>query len=251
VSAPLWAQELAAGFWAAAGGEKPFPRDLRRPAACALPLTVVPRPGLRVRTALDWLRDQGIDVALGAPDRPLRACLVARADCGFVFLDAADDAAEQRFSLAHELAHYLRDYWRPRRRAERRLGPAALAVLDGRRPPRPEERLHALLRGAPLALAAHLLARDPGAPPPAVAAAERAADRLACELLAPAAEVEARLGPHATAADAAALLRGAFGLPAAEAGRYAAELVPPAPAPDPLVARLRIVSNFGRGAGTE
>jgi hypothetical protein len=238
---------LAGAFWAEAGGPAPFPRDLRRPMARALPLTVVAWPGLSVAAVRAWLRGQGVEIRLGEPDRPVRACLVARADCGFVFLDAADDPAEQRFSLAHELGHYLRDYWWPRRRAERRLGPGALAVVDGRRPPRPEERLHALLRGAALTLAAHLLARGPGgAVAPEVAAAERAADRLACELLAPEAEVESRLGPGATAAGAAALLRAAFGLPAAEAERYATELIPPPPAPGPLLARLRAASGPGR-----
>jgi hypothetical protein len=27
---PLWVSELAAAFWEQAGGEEPFPRDLRR-----------------------------------------------------------------------------------------------------------------------------------------------------------------------------------------------------------------------------
>jgi len=65
-----------------------------------------------------------------------------------------------------------------------------LEVLDGRRRPGPAERLHALLGGVPVGFHTHLLARDgDGRAAGAEAAAEREADRLAYQLLAPAAEV--------------------------------------------------------------
>jgi hypothetical protein len=179
VSAPLWVAELAGQFWAAAGGEESFPRDLLRPLHRALPLTVKELPRLRVASALDWLGRQGVRCDLGVRDRPLRACLVARGDTGFVFLDAGDGPAERRFSLAHELAHFLRDYWQPRRRAERHLGPGVLEVYDGRWPPSPDERLAELLRGVPLAFHTHLMARDAGAlPRGAAGASEREVKRL-------------------------------------------------------------------------
>jgi hypothetical protein len=251
VSVPLWVTELAAAFWGEAGEAEAFPRQLRRAVLRALPLSIVARPGLRVTAVLRWLGERGIACRLGQRDRPLQACLVAHGGSGFIFLDADDSPEEQRFSLAHELAHFLRDYWQPRRRAVAKLGPQVLEVFDGQRPPAPEERLHALLRGVPIGFHAHLLARDAGgAAAGAEADAERDADRLAYELLAPAAEVRARAGSPAAAS---AVLRAAFGLPAAQAARYADLLFPPAPPPDPLLARLRKVgdhlSNFDRPGG--
>src|SRR5687768_8715179 len=86
----------------------------------------IDRPGLGVGVVCDWLCRAGVACAVGARDRPLRACLVAAGGAGFAFVDADGPEDERRFSLAHELAHFLRDYWQPRRAAQRRLGPAVL-----------------------------------------------------------------------------------------------------------------------------
>jgi hypothetical protein len=236
VSAPLWVTELAEAFWADAGGPGPFPRDLRRPARRALPLSVEALPRLGVRRVADWLRGLGVPCPFGGPDRPLRGCLLALGDNGLVFLDADDPQDEQRFSLAHEVAHFLRDYGQPRRRAVAVLGPPVLEVLDGRRPPTPAERLHGALRGVPVGVHRHLLARaERGAPVSSVvAASEQDADRLAFELLAPAAELRG-------VTDVSALrhrLVAEFGLPAAEASRYVEVLLPPARR-CPFLERLR------------
>jgi hypothetical protein len=217
-----------------------------------LPLDVISLPGLRVSGVLAWLRQRQIVLALAGPDRALRGCLVASKGYGVVFLDELEGDEEQRFSLAHELAHFLRDYLRPRRRAAARLGAQALEVFDGLRPPHPEERLHALLRAVPIGFHTHLMARDAeGAPEGPEAACERAADRLAYELLAPADAVRAAVGAEGTRATA--VLREVFGLPAAQAMRYAALLFPPELLPDRLVQRLRAarpdLSNIERGGG--
>src|SRR5205823_2418702 len=96
----------------------------------------------------------------------------------------------------------------------------------------------AALRRVPAGPFTHLLARDDGGCDPAVAAAEEDADRLAWELLAPAAQVRARAGPGASAGGAARVLADVFGLPPDAAAAYARALFPAAPE-DPLVARLR------------
>jgi Zn-dependent peptidase ImmA (M78 family) len=236
VTVPLWAAELAADFWALAGAPGPFPRDLAGPIADALDLTVTPLPALRLSSALAWLAERGLVVSACLADRRLRGLLVAARGVGFIFLDAEDDEAERRFSLAHELAHFLRDYRRPRRAAVRRLGAAALEVLDGARPPRPDERLHALLGGVRIGCHAHLLARTEDGPVGAEAVAEDTADRLAWELLAPADAVLAEAGADRAALER--LLAERYGLPPREAERYAAELLPRPPVV-PLVERLR------------
>jgi len=242
MNVPWWIAELAAAFWAEAGGPAPFPRDLRGPIAGAFPLAVLARPSLSTEAVREWLHRRRIAFPLRGADRPLRACLVARDGGGFLFLDAADDPAEQRFSLAHELAHFLRHYWQPRLRASARLGGRILEVFDGRRPPSRVERLDALLAGVALGFHAHLMGRDAGRRPAgAVAVAEQEADRLAHELLAPAAAVAVRLAGNGRGdrrGRAAAELRDFFGLPAAEADAYASILFPAA-APDPLLLRLR------------
>lgn len=250
MSAPLWVTETAERFWAAAGEPEPFPRSLRRAALNALPLGIVLLPRLRLEGIRHWLERQGVSCALETPDRPLRACLVTRFGHGLVFLDGADPEDEQRFSLAHELAHFLQDCDRPRRLVAERLGPAALEVLDGLRPPRPEERAHALLAGVALRAQVHLMERTPDGhlPSARITAAERSADRLAFELLAPATEL-LPAGPGRSGAperrQLVARLVGEYGLPPVPAQQYAA-LLAPAPAPvHPLLQRLRPDARWG------
>lgn len=232
---PVWVEELAERFWAAAGPPPAFPRDLAAATMAALPVSVVTLPALRLGGVRDWLAGVGVPCPPAEPDRPLRACLFTWVGVGFVFLDGDDPPAERRFSLAHEVAHFLRDYDAPRRLAVRKLGPGVLDVLDGKRPPPPEERLHAVLRQVPVGPHAHLLRRDADgdARSPAERAAEGDADRLAFELLAPAALFAADRDRRAVERR----LRTEFGLPAGAAADYAAALLP-APPTDPFAARL-------------
>jgi hypothetical protein len=239
---PLWVADLAASFWTDVGTKEPFPRNLHRPIARGTQLALVAMPRLRLQAVRDWLTANALAFPCGEPDRPLRACLLAHADHGFVFLDGFDPEDEQRLSLAHELAHFLRHYWQPRKRAAGRLGGRALEVLDGLRPPTLGETFHALLAGIPLGLHVHLMRRDSDRAPAAleVAAAEWEADLQAYELLAPADDVLARAsavrsGPDRTTV--AALLQGFFGLPADHAAAYAGILVPEV-LQDPLLGRL-------------
>lgn len=210
---PVWVRELADDFWDRAGPPEAFPRTFRR-ASRAFPLTEVALPGLTLFAARDWLGRRAIRVRVPDRDRPLRGCLVSQFGAGIVFVDAADDPAEGRFTRAHELAHFLRDVWQVRRRVAAKLGAGALAVLDGRRGPTPGERLGALLTHVPAGPLIHLLGRGPDETPEG-RAAEAAADRLAFELLAPAAEVGSR-----------AELVERFGLPPGKADEYAALLWP-------------------------
>ena len=238
MSAPVWCADLAAAFWAELGDTPPFPRDLREPASW-FRVVVVELPRLSVTGVCHWLARRGVQIELGEPDRPLRGCLYADRGEAFAFLDAADDAAERRFTLAHELGHFLRDYWGPRRVAAARLGPAAVDVLDGLREPTFEERLSAVLRDVSVGPFAHLMRRDEGGRPltPAERRSEEAADRLAFELLAPA----ARLDGCDDRGELAAALVDEYGLPPEPAARYAKLLRPDAPAAEPFVARLLIV----------
>jgi hypothetical protein len=226
----VWVDELTRQFWGWAGGEPTgFPRDLRLPIARAFALTPVSLPDLCVESVDRWLDDCGIDCTLETQDRPLRACLVACAGGGAIFLDDRDPAAEQRFSLAHELAHFLHDYVEPRRQAIERLGPAIREVLDGERDPLPAERMQALLARAPLGFMVHLMVRGAdGGTDARIAAVERDADRLALELLAPEALVRSRLEADGCAdrSTAEGVIARDFALPAAQAARYAAELLP-------------------------
>lgn len=240
MNAPFWVTELAAAFWDEAGEPAPFPRDLRPVIVSTLPLSMVELPALTVGAVRAWLIRRGLPWCVAASDRPLHACLVVRDDGGIVFLEAGDAEDERRFSLAHETAHFLRHYRQPRQRAASRLGDDALEVLDGKRPPRMEERLHALLAGVPLGFHLHLLGRDDGHRPAsaALATAEREADRLAWELLAPVAEIASRVGVAPDRARLVRLLLDDFGLPLAAAQGYAAVLTP-MPVVDPILQRLR------------
>lgn len=247
MSLPLWVSELATEFWASAGEEEAFPRNLRLPIATTLPLTVVLLPRLRVARIDTWLRRQGIMYGLTAGDRALRACLVARYSQGLVFLDGADPEDQQRFSLAHELAHFLRDYRRPRQVVSDRLGSQVLEVLDGDRPPRSSERVQALLARVSIGFHVHLMERtgDGQMASLAIEGAERDADLLAFELLAPSARVLEEMDryPHPERADAmTALLIETYGLPAQVAVHYSLLLAPPVRRGPSFMSRLRSVT---------
>jgi hypothetical protein len=239
VSVPFWAAELAQAFWTKARFSEPFPRNLCRAIARAVPLSVVLLPRLSVRAALGWLEKCGLMCEITGTDRPLRACLVARRGHGIALVDGADEDAEQRYSIAHELAHFLRHYWSLRRRIRKQLGEAALEVFDGERPPTSEERLHALLRNVSLGFHLHLMERDDAGKPvnAAIALAEGDADRLAYELLAPAEHVLAH-GVMDCKQALADRLRQFYGLPVLQASEYARVLLPRTYS-DSLLVRLR------------
>jgi hypothetical protein len=241
MSVPVWVAELAAIFWSRAKKQEPFPRNLCKAIARAVPVTVVLLPRLTIVTALRWLKDIGIICELGARERRLRACLIARYGAGVVLIDGSDSDAEQRFSIAHELAHFLRDYWRVRVPVKKRLGVAVLEVMDGERPPTPQERLHALLRNSPIGFHVHLMERDGEGRPMSSEAvdAEESADRLAYELLAPAEHVLADAAAQG-GRRLAERLQVHYGLPRLQATRYARILLP-RPNTDPLLLRLRTV----------
>jgi hypothetical protein len=220
MSLPVWCADLSARFWAVAGDPPPFPRNLGLAITGAVPVTVLELSELCVAAVRGWLTRREIGIPIDEPDRRLRACLVAWRAHGFVFLDAGDDPAERRFSLAHELAHFLRDYWYPREAAIQRLGPAVAEVLDGDRPATLDERVSAVLRKVRVGPFAHLLRRDATGRPLTAAEreAEAAADRLAYELLAPAAALGEFAGPDE--------LVEKFGFPRAAAEQYAALVAP-------------------------
>lgn len=238
MSVPLWVVETGASFWADAGEEEVFPRQLRRSIGRSQPLAILGRPGLHSGAVQRWLAERNIPCPLGERQRRLRACLVAFDGHGYAFIDSTDSPEEQRFSIAHELAHFLHDYRAPRRRAVQRLGERVLEVFDGKRPPTAEERLHALLSSVRVGFHTHLLARDSDDRPAAVSRVEHDADRLAYELLAPAAAVLGRVNRSGGRDAASRVLREVFGLPSLQAARYATLLLPPPPL-DALLARLR------------
>ncbi|MCC7103498.1 MAG: ImmA/IrrE family metallo-endopeptidase [Chloroflexi bacterium] len=251
----LFVLELAAEFWRLAGGAGAAPRDLSGAVAMALELGVVQLSDLRLSRVDGWLRQRGVDWSAGARDRALRAALVAHAGHGLVFLEGTDPEPRRRFSLAHETAHYLVDYWRPRQEAAARLGPAALEVLDGRRPPTARERADALLAHVALGAHVHLMERtDTGHPAGAtIDEAETLADGLALELLAPAVEAGPIACQAASEREAGEQLAARFGLPFAVARRHAAALRPPIRPNRDFLSRLGLeppdlTSRFGPGA---
>ena len=229
----LWIHEIAERFWRdACGAPVGFPRDLRDAIAWALPVMPVELPDLSIAAIDAWLAERARQVQLTIPNRPLRAGIIVYETNGVLFIDRGDAEDEQRFSLAHEIAHYLIEYAIPRQRARSRLGDQIVPVLNGRRTASTDQRIGALLGGVILGPALHLMERTPDGHPvgSAVSAAERQADALAFELLAPQGDVRTAVSEGAPRPEIESALQATFGLPASVAGAYASLLAPEPPA---------------------
>lgn len=214
--------ELAARFWNDAGSTPRETYDFASLVPLALPLAVVTLPAISIDRIEHYLAIRGTAISLDHGNRRLRGGLIAHRGHGFAFVDGADVDDERRFTLAHEVAHFLIDYLHPRERALRRLGDPIAEVLDGFRQATPEERTDALLAACPLGVFIDLLDRG-GNHGAMVDARERRADRLACELLAPADALATRVRDGAVD-ELARHLREVCGLPTAQALTYARTL---------------------------
>lgn len=204
-----------------------FPRDLIALIPIRLPLTFVGFGGLTTRALQDWLNQRRISYVPGGPHRRLHGALVARAGHGIVFLDSADDGAEQQLTAAHEIAHFLEDHVRPRQKALDAFGEVIRPVLDGQRAPTREESVSSVLNRVPLGTHVHLMDRSRKGAICSwdVEAREQRADRLALELLAPAKAALRLLRESAgqsadREASGAALLSQEFDLPLSAARAY-------------------------------
>jgi hypothetical protein len=213
-------RQLISEFWEGCGEDEPFPRDLVRSLALALPVALVSLPRLSLRDIEAWLIGKSIHYGFSSESRPVRGCLVAWGGHGVIFVDGADADDERRFTIAHETGHFLCNYWRPRRDAIARYGRCITEVLDGARLPTINERVFAALEGTRIAVHTDLMERDQGVENlnGEVWQIEAMADRIGLELLAPlyavlrsadlsGAAYEERL-QHITS-----LLRTEFGLP--------------------------------------
>lgn len=224
---------MAEKFWEAATHlERRFPRDFESAIAWSVPLFIVRVPRLCVHDIESYLRQRQLPAVIGVTDRPLHGCVIAIRGKGLIFVDGGDGAHELRFTMAHEVAHFLLDYQLPRQRAIERFGPQIEEVLDGLRPPTPEERVDGLLANTPIGLFAHFMHRVGGDVAAAdILEAESNADLLAFELLAPEVEVWGAVPKNfskrtfnARRASIQRLLIRRFGLPRNAAARYSAIL---------------------------
>ncbi len=187
-------ENTAQEFWALTGAAPNYPCALEMAILLTLPLEVYPVANLRVSDITAWTRRVGIEHVIPGRDRRLHGCLVANRGKGTIFYDTKDSEEEQRFTLAHELAHFLLDYQAPRQRAVAILGETILPVLDGERAPTLAERLHAVLDIVSLGTMSHCMERPgDGLPAGSILDIEDRANRLALEILAPAALLTERL----------------------------------------------------------
>lgn len=221
-------------FWRLAGKYEPFPRSLEDPILWALPVAIVKLPHLGLKEIQQWLQERSIVLDFRTPSRAVRACLIAKAGKGIIFLDGCDTRDEQRLSLAHELAHCLKDYLEPREKVLSCFGEVIKDILDGDRLPTPEERLKGIFTGVNIGTFTDLLDRAPSSDVHRVDIlnSEDFADQLALELLAPHQrvinqinELGIRWKDDAVFASCSRVLTDDFGLPYDIANKYSNMLV--------------------------
>jgi hypothetical protein len=206
-----------------------YPRDLLSMVPFHLPVAFISIDELATTNLEKWLAHRRIAYRSDGRPRRLHGALVARAGRGVIFIDSTDNVEEQRFTAAHEIAHFIEDHLMPRLKALKAFGEGILPVLDGRRPPTPEESVSAVLNRVPLGVQVHLMDRGPHGTICSwdVEEREQRADRLALEIVAPAkAALRELRRPGYTAGQAEIdgapqILSDRFGLPMSAAAPYA------------------------------
>lgn len=179
--------------WERARIRPEFPCDVESLILYTFQLEVYPIDQLDVEGANRWAFKRGLPYQFLRENRRLQGCIYP-SETGTILVDASASGEEQRLTLAHELGHYLFDYYYPREQAIEELGPTIREVLDGKRQPTLEERVHGVLAHTPIGMISHLMERpEQGLVSNAVWEAEDRADQFALELLAPAVSLKKRM----------------------------------------------------------
>ncbi|WP_233277945.1 ImmA/IrrE family metallo-endopeptidase [Myxococcus stipitatus] len=194
----------------------------------------------------DWLGWRDFEYHEDEAPRRLHGCMVANAGGAVLLMDSEDSLEEQRFTLAHEVAHFVLDHLVPRDWALRMFGESIRPVLDGLRDPTPHELISSHFSRVPIGVQVKLMDRNQtGTIQSAkVLQAERRADRLAFEFLAPAALAMETLSQHSED-DGVEALATRFGLTRRAAHEYARMLVRPR-RPERF-SLVRMLGTDGRG----
>ncbi len=229
VSIEYW----AARFWKLAGGRGGFPTNIEYAAMSALEVRIEKVGNLTVsKAASGFGRAKALSSELTS-ERRLRGCVLVSGNGATILVEANDDEAQRRFTVAHETAHLILEVKRRHERMESRLGRGFDDILYGHREATNDERIEAWLRGVRLDPILHLMDRDPDGTRECgrTNQTECAADDLALEILAPRSEMadsifasgSSRFAETLEAASEIAERR--FGLPKYIAEMYASRLV--------------------------
>ncbi len=229
VSVEYW----AGWFWKRAGGRAGFPVDIGYAAMCALEVYIQEAAGLTTFSAVSRLKRDGIRSADGIDERRLHGCIRVSERGAVILVEEKDDEAQKRFTIAHEVAHYILEVRRHQERAADRLGYDFARVLHGFREATPPERIDAWLHNIRTDGLLHFMDRAPagGYGCARTREAERLADDLAVEILAPRSELTGgiysfgRMGFPESLDAARQIAERRFGLPDGIAERYAKRVV--------------------------
>ena len=191
VSTRYWAN----WFWKRAGGGPDFPADISYAAMCALEVYVEEVSDLTTVAAAS--RIEGVDIVIpdGVGERRIHGCLAVGRRGAAILVEKNDDDAQKRFTIAHECAHFILEVRTNQERAAIRLGNDFSSILHGLREATSIERIDARLHGVSSDPLVHFMDRTAtgGYGCWRIHEAECLADDLAVEILAPRAELIARL----------------------------------------------------------
>lgn len=225
--------KIAESFWDKAGGIKKWPCDLEQAASSTLPLDTICLSCLTIKKINSWLNERNVSYPFPRIQSRLHGCLLVYRGAGFVFIDGSDSKPERFYTLAHEVSHFMVEYLIPRRKALELFGESILEVLDGFRPPTPEERINSIITSIDVQPYIHLLEHNHlnSTTRYKIWQVENRADQLALEMIAPFRKVSNDLTKSNKTKTydlcynaATKLLTRKYGLPASIANGYAERL---------------------------
>lgn len=124
-------ERIARKFWATTQAEFRYDYDIVKAVESSLNVHLIRMQQLNPTKIISWLASHNMDIPFESKATHLNGALLIKNDNVIMFIDAAENAVQQRYTLAHQVSHFLLNYQMPKERAIMTLGKEIAQVLSG------------------------------------------------------------------------------------------------------------------------